>query len=126
MKTQRISSQEFEQSLKGFHGTENYYQHMLFNGISILLTDGCHFVRENAGNGAYWLFDLILSWQYKLTQELFQVWRLSKQKDDTWLVQCSDGNEQVLVSQMILSSDFPVDTFEVWLIEGVLVLPTEY
>jgi len=87
-------------------------------------TDGCQFVCEHAG--AYWLFDLILSWQMQLKEHKFQVWKLIKQGDGTWFMHCSDGNGKTLAGQEIAYSDFPLDQFEVWLIDGVCLLPSEY
>lgn len=113
-------------ALSGFHGTENYYLHRLTNGLSMQLTDGCSFIRENASNGAYWLFDLILSWQYKLKMEEFQVWKLKKQENDSWIIKCEDGNGNFLAAQKIPYSDFPLDEFEVWLVGRVCLLPSEY
>ena len=122
----KITKEEFNRSLSGFHGTENYYEHRLHNGLSMNLTDGCDFVRANAANGAYWLFDLILSWQNKLKGETFQVWKLEKQPDETWTIECRDGNNNFLAAQEIPYSDFPLDKFEVWLIDQVCLLPSEY
>jgi hypothetical protein len=88
------------------------------------LTDGCHFIRENAG--AYWLFDLILSWQMQLKGYEFQVWKLIKQGDGTWFIHCDDGNGKTLAGQEIPYSDFLLDQLELWLIDGVCLLPSEY
>ena len=61
----KLSKEEFRQALARFNGTEGYTLHRLANGMTMKLTDGCAFVREHAGGGAYWLFDMILSWQLK-------------------------------------------------------------
>lgn len=122
--TMRISIEEFKDTLTGFIGTEHYYLHRLSNGLKIKLTDGCQFVREFAS--AYWLFDILVSWQMKLQNYPFQVWTLIKQGDGSWFIQCTDGNDQVLGCQEIENSDFPIDQLEVWLIDGVCLLPSEY
>lgn len=124
--TIHLSKQEFQQALQGFRGTENYYLHRIPNGMTMKLTDGCQFVRENAGSGAYWLFDLILSWQLKLKNNRFQVWRLIKQSNRTWFIECTDGNGNQLASQELVYSDFPVDQFELWYEDGVVLLPSEH
>jgi hypothetical protein len=90
----------------------------------LLLTDGCNFIRENAG--ACWLFDLILSWQVKLRKQRFQVWILEKQVDSTWFIECQDGDNHYIVGQEIAFSDFPVDKITIWVVDGVAMLPTEY
>ena len=122
----KITKEEFQRILRGFHGTEEYHRHVLPNGMSLLLTDGLEFVRENSGEGAYWLFDLILSWQLKLRKHRFQVWSLKRQDDDTWYIECSDGNHNFIVGQEIKYCDFPLEKFEFWVIDGVALLPSEY
>ena len=122
----KITKEEFQRILLGFHGTEEYHRHTLPNGMSLLLTDGCEFVRENAGEGAFWLFDIILSWQYKLHQRPFQVWKLKQLENGSWMIQCTDGNETVLASQEIPYSDFPIDSIDIWLTDGVCLLASEY
>jgi hypothetical protein len=122
----KITKEEFQRTLLGFHGTEEYHRHALPNGMSLHLTDGCEFVRENAGEGAFWLFDIILSWQLKLRKHRFQVWKLKKQDDNSWFIECSDGNHNFIVGQEITYSDFPLDKFELWVIDGVALLPSEY
>jgi hypothetical protein len=44
----------------GFCGTMTYQPHSL-GGKTILLTEGCDFIRQTLGE--YWLFDLIASYQ---------------------------------------------------------------
>jgi hypothetical protein len=117
---------EFESILKNFHGTKQYHRHRLPNGMFLLLTDGCNFVREHSGEGASWLFDLVLSWQLKLRKIRFQVWKLQKQTNGTWYIECSDGNHNFIVGQEIGFSDFPLDSFEFWVVDGVALLPSEY
>lgn len=122
----KISLKEFKEVLAGFTGTEHYYLHHIGNNVTMKLTDGCQFIRQYSGGGAYWLFDIILSWQLKLQNFPFQIWKLMKQSDGTWVMCCTDGNEHVLAYQEIGYSDFPIDTFETWLVDGVCLLPSEY
>ena len=122
----KLSKEEFKLAIASFKGTEGYHLHRLANGMHMKLTDGAAFVREHAGSGAYWLFDMILSWQFKLTKHPFQEWKLLKHGNGSWYLQCTDGNENFLAGQDILSSDFPLDQFTIWLIEGVALLPSEH
>ena len=106
-----------ESDLEQFTGTEQYYKHWL--GINY--TDGVKYLAERAG--AYWLIDLIASYRRK---EPFQIWRLEK-KDKGWLATMQEYSDQpVLVRQEIEYSDFPLDKIELWLIDGVLLLKSEY
>jgi hypothetical protein len=56
----------------------------------------------------------------------FQVWKLIKQGDGTWFIHCDDGNGKTLAGQEIPYSDFLLDQLELWLIDGVCLLPSEY
>jgi hypothetical protein len=66
--------------LNQFIGSEVYHEQQLVDGSKLVLTEGCHFVRETYS--AYWLFDLIGSYQYKLLEEPIQFWKLTKFKDE--------------------------------------------
>ena len=120
----RISIEEFKDTLASYIGTENYYSHRLPNGMAMKLTDGCQFVRELGG--AYWLFNTILSWQMKLQKYQFQIWKLMRQTDRSWFITCTDGNDHILGCQELDAAEFPVDQLEIWLIDGVCLLPSEY
>ena len=108
--------------LSQFKGSEVLYEHRLLDGSKLLLTEGCEFVRTTFG--AYWLFDLIASYQPQLVKEPFQVWKLTKYKHEALIV-CEDGNHNRLLSQDIPFTDFPFD-IELWQIEGTCLLPGEY
>src|ERR1039458_7739091 len=54
------TADELEQCLRYFTGTEEYHRHWMRR---ITFTDGVKFLAEQAG--AYWLIDLIASWQIK-------------------------------------------------------------
>ena len=125
MDTKTISPAEFQSILAVFTGTFKYHIHQLFN-LSINLTDGCDYVRNEAR--AHWLFDAILSHQLTSTvnKQKFQVWRLKKQKDDTWSLICEDGNKNILAKQQFEFSDFIIDEITIWLVDEVAMLPTEY
>ena len=91
--------------------------------LKYLLTDGCKHVAE--AGGAYWLFDIIWSYQAMLRKEEFQVWKLTKQPVGGWLVTCDDGNKNILVTQQVEYADFPLDSIKFFLSESVCMLPSE-
>ena len=105
--------------LNQFTGTEQYYRHWL---KGIVYTDGVKYVAESAG--AYWLIDLIAS--YQPLEVEFQVWELRKE-GEAWCVECTDGNENFVLKQDIPYTDFPEDfmPFEMWFQNGVIFLPSE-
>ena len=108
--------------LNQFIGSEVYYEQGMVDGSTLVLTEGCHFVRETYS--AYWLFDLIGSYQYKLLEEPIQFWRLVKFKDEAQIT-CDNGEGDILASQEIPFTDFPFD-ITIWQIEGTCLLPSEY
>ncbi len=125
MNTNEISAVDFKSNLSDFTGTFQYHQHRLAN-LSLNLTDGCNYVRNEAQ--AFWLFDAILSHQISsiVSKHPFQVWRLKLQEDESWKLSCEDGDRNILVVQNIEYSDFPIHEITIWLIDGVALLPTEY
>lgn len=92
----------------------------------LIYTPGVHHLAESAG--AYWLIDLVASWQAHpaVARKEFQVWTLHVHPDHTAAAVASDGNDVRLASQDIAFTDFPLDEISLWLIDGTLMLPGEY
>lgn len=125
MITKTMNVEELRIQLSNFSGTQNYSEHKTIGMDKILLTDGCEFLREHAK--CYWLFDLICSYQYKITDEPFQVWKLKKTGSIGWIVSANDGNYNRLVKQNIVYSDFPLEEgITIFLTDGIALLPSEY
>ncbi len=105
------------------NGTQNYYKYQV---IAMYYTDGVKDLAENCR--AYWLIDLVMSYQFipAIKREEFQVWRLLKNQDNTFIIKCTDGNEREIATQLIPLCDFPYDAATLWLSAGVLLLPCEY
>ena len=108
-----------DEVLNQFIGSEVFHEQVMVHGSKLLLTEGCHFVRETYS--AYWLFDLIGASEYS---DPFQVWKLTKYKDGC-LLTAEDGNGNIHISQEIIFTDFPFD-ITIWLVEGTCLLPSEY
>ena len=92
----------------------------------MLYTDGVKDLAE--GCQAYWLIDLIISHQCKkdVNLERFQVWELRRVEADKFFIKASDGNHNLVASQKIPFSDFLYDLATIWLVDGCLMLPSEY
>ncbi len=104
--------------LQQFSGTEHYYRHWL----GIHFTDGVKYMAERAG--AYWLIDAIGSYRRK---EAFQIWELKVDAGKrAVLTMVEDSDEPVLVRQEIPFTDFPMQSIKLYLIDGILLLPSEY
>lgn len=116
-----MTEQTLSEDLKGFTGTDSYYKHW---SRAFTYTDGVKHLCERAG--AYWLIDLIASYQKEWRQVTFQVWQLYKNESEAKVTMREDSTNPVLVEQRIIDTDFPLDYCELWLIDGVLLLPSEY
>lgn len=118
------TAQEIKSELANFTGTENYYKHSL----GILYTDGVlHMVRTCE---AFWLIDLVASWQLdkKVRVQEFQVFKLTVNDNRSAIVSIEDGNDNVIQTQNIEFTDFPLDRITLFYnsIEKVLYLPSEH
>ena len=108
-----------EMDLAQFTGTTQYFRHW---SKRIVYTDGIKFLAENAG--AYWLVDLIASYQPVKTER--QYWTL-KREEQGYSAICKDGNDNLLVKQTFEYTDFPeyLLPFDLYLQNNVLYLPSE-
>ena len=109
---------ELKNNLDQFFGTESYYKHL----SGMLYTDGVQYLAKNAE--CYWLLDEIF---FAKRKEPFQVWTLivNEQKQAT-LTMKEDRDAPILVNKHIPWTTFPLDSIDLWLIDGTLILPSEY
>ena len=114
-----LTAQKIQNGLAQCYGTENYWKN---EGIlNFQYTDGVHTMWEMCE--AYWLLIAISSYR---RQEPFQVWSLVVDGSKAVLTMKEDSNSPVLVKQEIPYTDFPLEKMELWLIDGILILPSEY
>jgi hypothetical protein len=107
----------------GFTGTSCYHRFSVIT--KLVLTDGTKYLADKYG--AYWLMDLIASWQYKskVRRESFQVWTLEKRADGSARILATDGNHNKLTVQIVPWTDFP-ESIKLYCVDGVILLPSEY
>jgi hypothetical protein len=120
-KTARLS----ERDLSQFTGSENWYRHGI--NRNILFTDGAKHVADEGG--AYWLLDAIAICQRhekKVSAEKFQAWKLTVHEDRTASLVCGDGNDNIVYTQHIEYTDFPIDEITLWFANNVIYLPSEH
>jgi hypothetical protein len=111
--------------LKQFTGSEQWYRGTM--NPNVLFTDGAKYVADTAG--AYWLLDEIALAQRfvaNVAREPFQVWKLAVRPDHTATLSCEDGNFNVIHSQEIPFTDFPLDQITLWFANNVIYLPSEH
>jgi hypothetical protein len=110
--------------LAGFTGTEEYHT---FSGLypGYYITDGVKYAADNYG--LYWFLDIICSYQLQdnVKNEPFQLWTLKRTVNDAFIVTADDGNGNILQKQKIPYSDFVMDQFNVYLVDKIILLPSE-
>lgn len=113
-----------QSDLDQFIGTEQYWKHWM---PGLVFTDGVKYLAETAG--AFWLIDIVASYRRK---EPFQIWTLKVNKDHAEdepmavVTMQEDTYQPELVRQEIPYTDFPLDEIKLYLIDGILLLTTEY
>lgn len=114
---------EIKSELQQFHGTTQYYRHLL----GVLFSDGIKYLADECQ--CYWLLDLIVSWQAhrKVYVHEFQVFKLRvNEKNRTAVVTIEDGNDNIIQTQKLPFTDFPLDSIDIWYSQNVIYLPSEH
>ncbi|MDQ3279894.1 MAG: hypothetical protein M3Q69_00610 [Acidobacteriota bacterium] len=122
-KPRRMCAAEIQSTLAAFTGTARYYRHF----TNMHYTEGVHFLAEAAG--AYWLIDLIASWQSKAMNDSslaeFQLWKLHV-ADGRAVAICYRDSDDEAFRQEIDYTDFPLRDVSLYVEGGVLLLPSEH
>ena len=114
-----------QSDLNQFTGSENWYRHGLNRNVNY--TDGAQYLADKGG--AYWLLDAIAICQLhekRVAAEEFQVWKLTVREDRTATFVCDDGNDNIVYTQHIEFTDFPLDEVTLYFANNVIHLPSEY
>ena len=61
-----------------------------------------------------------------MSDEAFQVWKLKVNADRTAALTCDDGNGNILHTQEIAFTDFPLDEIKLYFTDNTILLPSEY
>lgn len=110
--------------LRQFTGTDQWHRHGLMRNITY--TDGVLYVAETAG--AHWLIDKVATLQLEphIRAEEWQSWKLVVNENQSALLTCDDGDGNIVHSEKIDWTDFPLDRIELWMEGGVILLPSEH
>ena len=116
---------KFKAELGQFTGTEHYYCNPLYQAMNY--TDGVKYLATTVG--AYWLLDIIGT-EFFLKQKSgewdgFVVIKLTVAMN-AMVIQVQDGDHNDYLHKNIPFTDFPEGEWALWLVEGVLLLPSEY
>lgn len=105
--------------LGNFIGTTCYHQ----GWAGVKWTDGAAYLAEH---GAAWLLTDISSYYPEHKEVPFQLWELKVKDKKAVLTMREDTGAPVLVKQKYGYTDFPEPGIKLYLIDGVLLLPSEY
>ena len=106
--------------LKEYTSTDYYHTYL----CGLTITDGAKALADKFE--CYWFLDIIASYQPQLKDEVFQVWVLLKNENESAVVSCTDGNGRILKTQKIPWTDFNATAATVWIENGVALLPSEH
>lgn len=110
------------------NGTGQYHRHGLVR--SVIATDGAKFFFENAGHGAYWLFDIMATETKKTVETRSFAKVIVKSNGKNAVVDTEDGNGNVLKTKRIDITDCPEGEWPFFMVNDgdyqVILLPTEY
>ena len=113
------------EQLEQFGGSEHLWKHPLYGPIQY--TAG---VRHVAIAGrAWWLLDIIATTARldpSVSQHWMQVWTLTVHADQAPTLICTDGDEHVIYEHPLFSTDFPLPPITIWVVEQVMMLPSEW
>ena len=116
-----------KEKLEGYYCTEQYHRFNLFTPI--VATDGAiAFAQEG---GAFWVLDEIVLNRMKLIEKrvinkdtwLFVKIKSTGKKADIFF---EDGNNNVFKKKHIAYTDLEKGDYDLWYMNGVILLPSEY
>jgi hypothetical protein len=125
--TTTIDTATLKSKLSQFNGSEKIYHRIAFP-IRVHYTEGIKYLQEQCE--CFWLVDAIASYQtrsFRLENE-FQSWKLIVE-DNSAVLTGDDGNGNILITQEIPYTDFPLPEIRIWVTtaDGVfLYLPSEH
>lgn len=115
---QNNKKEELLRNLAQATGTEYYHWY-----YSLLMTDGVLFLCENAE--CFWLMGVIWSVQNRLAEHDMVVVTLEVHEDRSATFKAVD-RDVLVYEQVIPWTDFVLDSITLYVIDGVVLLPSEY
>lgn len=122
--TEENMTNNLKNQLKQFTGSEQIFYNPLFPKFRY--TEGVKYLAQAAN--CYWLLDYIFSSQHlkTLQQCPFQVWKLKVTENQAAKLFVEDGNSNLVKSFNLKYTDFPLEQIDLWLVDNILLLPSEY
>ena len=127
MKKRNYLSQE---SLNKFTNSKQWHTFSTLTPEA-LISDGALFVAEEGD--VLWLFDIIGLFQtinLEYNQEVFQHWMVKLSDDGNVTIECEDGNNNIIYSQVKPTTIFPIKALHLYAVNEEdkikIMLPSEY
>jgi hypothetical protein len=118
------SAQEILDIISQANDTTAYHRFSRLASFPVI-TDGVLAVAEAAG--CFWLLDVIGSYQHSpKLDKAFQVWTLTVNLSEQSGVVCGYNDTTLIITQKIPFTDFPLDEIKFYLMDGVMLLLSEY
>ena len=121
----KLTYEELQNELEGFYGTEGYYRLGL---TPIVATDGVKYFAETCS--CFWLIDDITINLFKKHQELGSLFidiEVNKRHTVHITVRQDEGMPVIYDKKIKdICGIIPVGSYSIWLMNNVLLLPTEY
>lgn len=118
------SKQEILDIINQAHGSDAYHKFSPISSFPIA-TDGAIALAETAG--CFWLLDIIGSYQTdKKLDPSFQVWKLEVNLEESSAVVRGYNDTELMITQDIPFTDFPLEEVKLYLMDGIILLPSEY
>ncbi|MDP3332203.1 MAG: hypothetical protein Q8S55_09500 [Methylococcaceae bacterium] len=117
-----LQKEAFESELMQFIGTEHWYEHSLVPAMTY--TDGVKYFAEQAES--YWLLDVIATEYYPMLTEQPFLFITVESKNGSCDIFVKDGNNEELKSKHVSLTTLIEGTWNFYLFNDVLLLPSEY
>lgn len=121
----RKSANEIKAELKQFYGTSESERTEAYPTIA--MSRGVAWLCEETDS--HWLIDSIYSFQQlpQVARERFQVIDLHVDAEKrTGRIDVGDGNENIVFTQNLTHTDFPLEKIRLYFTNGVVYLPQEH
>jgi len=119
-----LSRKEILDIINQSTGTTAYHSFSKIPAFPVM-TDGVQALAEAAG--CYWLLDIIGSYQSDPTlDKAFQVWTLTVDYQNNSGIVRGYNDTTLIITQDIPYTNFPLEEIKFYLIDGVILLPSEY
>lgn len=122
---EKMTAEQLKTQLQQFTGTERHLYNPLYPKMRY--TDGVKYFAEHAGGqGAYWLLDIIGTEFHKQVTDYFMIIEIKVHESKAVIEMRIDTDMPVVYSRDIDFTDLQEGTWKFYLIDDVLLLPSEY